>query len=83
MVLEARYDNHFSRPEDIDEFIGVLERFEKGELSSEEFRQFRLTRGVYGQRQTDVNMLRTKFPGGIIPTKMPPNRMRGRVRSGR
>ena len=66
MVLEARYDNHFSRPEDIDEFIGVLERFEKGELSSEEFRQFRLTRGVYGQRQTDVNMLRTKFPGGIL-----------------
>ena len=66
MALEARYDNHFSRPEDIDEFIGVLERYEKGELSSEEFRQFRLTRGVYGQRQTDVNMLRTKFPGGIM-----------------
>jgi len=66
MALEARYDNHFSRPEDIDEFIGVLERFERGEISSEEFRSFRLTRGVYGQRQTDVNMLRTKFPNGIL-----------------
>lgn len=66
MVLEARYDNHFSRPEDIDEFIGVLERFERGEISSEEFRSFRLTRGVYGQRQMDVNMLRTKFPNGIL-----------------
>ena len=66
MVLEARHDNHFSRPEDVEEFIGVLERFERGELSSEEFRSFRLTRGVYGQRQTDVNMLRTKFPNGIM-----------------
>jgi sulfite reductase beta subunit-like hemoprotein len=66
MATQARHDNHFSRPEDVEEFIGVLERFERGELSSEEFRQFRLTRGVYGQRQTDVNMLRTKFPGGIM-----------------
>ncbi len=66
MTLEARHDNHFSRPEDVEEFISVLERFERGELSSEEFRSFRLTRGVYGQRQMDVNMLRTKFPGGIM-----------------
>jgi len=66
MATEARHDNHFSRPEDVEEFIGVLERFERGELGAEEFRQFRLTRGVYGQRQTDVNMLRTKFPGGIM-----------------
>jgi sulfite reductase beta subunit-like hemoprotein len=66
MATQARHDNHFSRPEDVEEFISVLERFERGELSSEEFRQFRLTRGVYGQRQTDVNMLRTKFPGGIM-----------------
>ena len=66
MALEARYDNHFSRPEDIDEFIGVLERYEKGELSSEEFRQFRLTRGVYGQRQEGVQMIRVKIPQGVL-----------------
>ena len=66
MALEARYDNHFSRPEDVEEFVQVLERFERGELSAEEFRSFRLTRGVYGQRQMDVNMLRTKFPNGIM-----------------
>jgi sulfite reductase beta subunit-like hemoprotein len=66
MALEARHDNHFSRPEDVEEFVQVLERFERGELSSEEFRTFRLTRGVYGQRQPEVNMLRTKFPGGIM-----------------
>jgi sulfite reductase (ferredoxin) len=66
MVLEARHDNHFSRPEDVEEFVQVLERFERGELGAEEFRSFRLTRGVYGQRQTDVNMLRTKFPNGLM-----------------
>lgn len=66
MTLEARHDTHFSRPEDVEEFVQVLERFERGEISSEDFRTYRLTRGVYGQRQTDVNMLRVKFPGGIM-----------------
>jgi sulfite reductase beta subunit-like hemoprotein len=66
MSQEARYDTHFSRPEDVEEFISVLERFERGELSSEDFRTYRLKRGVYGQRQTDVNMVRVKFPGGIM-----------------
>lgn len=66
MTQEARYDTHFSRPEDVEEFVQVLERFERGELGAEEFRTFRLTRGVYGQRQSDVNMLRVKFPGGIM-----------------
>lgn len=66
MTQEARHNTHFSRPEDVQEFVAVLERFERGELSSEEFRQFRLTRGVYGQRQMDVNMMRIKFPGGIM-----------------
>jgi sulfite reductase (ferredoxin) len=66
MTQEARYNTHFSRPEDVEEFVQVLERFERGELNSEEFRTFRLTRGVYGQRQMDVNMLRVKFPSGIM-----------------
>lgn len=66
MTQEARYNTHFSRPEDVEEFVSVLERFERGELNSEEFRTFRLTRGVYGQRQMDVNMVRVKFPGGIM-----------------
>lgn len=66
MPQEARYDTHFSRPEDVEEFISVLERFERGEISSEDFRTYRLKRGVYGQRQMDVNMVRVKFPGGIM-----------------
>ena len=63
---EARYDTHYARPEDVEEFVRVLEAFERGELSAEEFRAFRLTRGVYGQRQHDVNMLRIKAPSGIL-----------------
>lgn len=70
MSQEARHDTHYSRPEDVEEFVQVLGRFERGELSSEEFRTFRLTRGVYGQRQSDVNMLRVKFPGGIMSAAM-------------
>ncbi|WP_434421800.1 nitrite/sulfite reductase [Nannocystis pusilla] len=53
-------------PRTFEEFVSVLERFERGEISSEDFRTFRLKRGVYGQRQMDVNMLRVKFPGGIM-----------------
>lgn len=56
----------FSDPRDIDEFVAKLEAFEKGELSPEDFRKFRLTRGVYGQRQPDVQMLRVKVPGGVL-----------------
>lgn len=66
MVQEARYDTHYARPEDVEEFVRVLESFERGELSAEEFRAFRLLRGVYGQRQQDVNMLRIKVPSGIL-----------------
>jgi len=66
MRQEARHDTHYARPEDVEEFVRVLEAFERGELSPEEFRAFRLTRGVYGQRQKDVNMLRVKLPGGIL-----------------
>jgi sulfite reductase beta subunit-like hemoprotein len=66
MSQEARYDTHFSSPADVEEFVSVLERFERGEISSEDFRTFRLKRGVYGQRQMEVNMLRVKFPGGIM-----------------
>ena len=66
MAQEARHDTHYARPEDVEEFVRVLEAFERGELSAADFRAYRLTRGVYGQRQTDVQMLRVKFPGGIM-----------------
>ncbi|MBL8631629.1 MAG: nitrite/sulfite reductase [Myxococcales bacterium] len=56
----------FATTADIEEFVSTLERYEKGELSAEEWRAFRLLRGVYHQRQSDVQMLRVKVPQGIL-----------------
>jgi sulfite reductase beta subunit-like hemoprotein len=56
----------FSDPRDVEEFVAKLEAFEKGELSPEAFRAFRLTRGVYGQRQEGTQMLRVKIPFGRL-----------------
>ncbi len=56
----------FSDPRDIDEFVSTLESFEKGDLGPEQFRAFRLVRGVYGQRQADSQMLRVKIPMGRL-----------------
>ena len=60
------YLPRFSDPRDIDEFVAKLESFERGEIGPDAFRAFRLTRGVYGQRQSDVQMLRVKIPTGIF-----------------
>jgi sulfite reductase beta subunit-like hemoprotein len=56
----------FASEPEIDEFVATLERFERGELTPDEWRAFRLIRGTYGQRQTgDVQMLRVKIPQGV------------------
>lgn len=55
----------FARHEDVDLFVQRLEAFERGELSADEWRSFRLLNGVYGQRQDGVMMIRAKLPGGI------------------
>ena len=45
----------------------MLDRFERGEITPEEWRRFRLLRGTYGQRQdADAQMLRIKIPQGIL-----------------
>jgi sulfite reductase (ferredoxin) len=50
--------------------------FYSGETPEEAFRKFRLTRGVYGQRQPGVQMIRIKLPYGritadqLLPTNM-------------
>src|SRR5580704_19042939 len=56
----------FSDKRDIDEFVQKLEAFERGEINAEQFRSFRLLRGVYGQRQSDVQMFRIKIPFGLL-----------------
>src|SRR5262245_9476797 len=59
----------FADERDIDEFVGTLERYERGELTPDQWRVFRLVRGTYGQRQPgDVQMLRVKIPQGVLDT---------------
>jgi sulfite reductase beta subunit-like hemoprotein len=59
----------FADVADIDEFVETLEKFERGEISAESWRKFRLVRGTYGQRQDDVHMLRVKIPQGILTAR--------------
>jgi sulfite reductase (NADPH) hemoprotein beta-component len=57
----------FASEADIDEFVTTLEQFERGELTPDGWRAFRLVRGTYGQRQAeDAQMLRVKIPQGIL-----------------
>jgi sulfite reductase (NADPH) hemoprotein beta-component len=56
----------FSDERDIDEFVDTLSRYERGEISADDWRRFRLLRGTYGQRQDGVQMLRIKIPQGIV-----------------
>src|SRR2546426_719097 len=56
----------FASAKDIEEFVSVLEAYERGVIGPDEFRTFRLTRGIYGQRQDDVQMIRVKIPQGIL-----------------
>ena len=57
----------FASEADIDEFVDTLEKFERGDLTPDQWRVFRLVRGTYGQRQPgDVQMLRVKVPQGIL-----------------
>ena len=60
----------FASGADIDEFVTTLERYERGELTPDQWRAFRLVRGTYGQRQAeDAQMLRVKIPQGILTSE--------------
>jgi sulfite reductase (NADPH) hemoprotein beta-component len=57
----------FAKQQDVDEFIDMLGKFERGEVSPDDWRAFRLLRGTYGQRQLgDESMLRIKIPQGVL-----------------
>lgn len=64
--MTAPFLPRFSNPRDVEEFVQTVEAYERGELSAEEFRTKRLLRGVYGQRQEGVQMLRAKIPFGRL-----------------
>lgn len=52
--------------EDILELSSKIKGFRANIIDSEKFRSFRLTRGVYGQRQEGVQMVRIKLPYGRV-----------------
>jgi sulfite reductase (ferredoxin) len=54
---------------DIIELEKKIRAFREGTLNEEKFRSLRLARGVYGQRQQGVQMIRIKLPFGKITTK--------------
>src|SRR5688572_13499098 len=56
---------------EFDDFDTEAGSFLRGEQTEEQFIGFRLTQGVYGQRQPDVQMIRVKLPmGGVTPEQL-------------
>lgn len=51
---------------DIIDLAKKIAQFKAGEIHEEKFRSLRLARGVYGQRQQGVQMVRIKLPYGKI-----------------
>ncbi|MDF0708023.1 HEPN domain-containing protein [Flagellimonas okinawensis] len=51
---------------DIIELEKKIRQFKGGEVDEEKFRSLRLARGVYGQRQPGVQMIRIKLPYGKV-----------------
>ncbi|MGH2571119.1 MAG: nitrite/sulfite reductase, partial [bacterium] len=69
MILDPKRNGErpgFATKADVDEFVDVLEKYERGEIDTDKFREFRLTRGVYGQRQSEKHMIRVKIPQGVL-----------------
>ena len=54
---------------EIEEFTAEVERLNRGKVDAEDFKRFRLQQGIYGQRQDDVQMVRTKLSTGRMTTE--------------
>lgn len=59
-------DLNWVQRDEVEEFVAKTEAYVNGTLDADSYRAYRLTRGVYGQRQDDVYMMRIKIPGGIL-----------------
>jgi sulfite reductase (ferredoxin) len=55
--------------EDLVELQTKIQKFKSGIIPEDKFKSFRLTRGVYGQRQIGVQMFRIKIPYGKVTSK--------------
>src|SRR4030095_5862225 len=63
----GRARTSFADVAEIDDFVRTLEAFERGELTPDQWRVFRVVRGTYGQRQPgDASMVRVKIPQGVL-----------------
>ncbi|MCP4978403.1 MAG: HEPN domain-containing protein [Maribacter sp.] len=51
---------------DIIDLEAKIRQFKEGDINEEKFRSLRLARGVYGQRQFGVQMIRIKLPYGKV-----------------
>lgn len=51
---------------EIEIFEGEAARLQRGEITADQFKPFRLQHGVYGQRQPGVQMFRVKVPQGRL-----------------
>src|SRR5690349_10050762 len=54
---------------DIVDLEKKIRLFRDGKIDDEKFRSLRLVRGIYGQRQPGVQMIRIKLPFGRVTTK--------------
>ncbi|MXV16056.1 nitrite/sulfite reductase [Hufsiella ginkgonis] len=54
---------------DIIDLERKIRLFREGKIDDEKFRSLRLARGVYGQRQPGVQMIRIKLPYGKVSTR--------------
>jgi sulfite reductase (ferredoxin) len=54
------------QPDDIDEFEKSVNDYLDGNMEESRFLGERLLRGIYGQRQNGLYMVRTKLPGGWL-----------------
>ena len=55
--------------QDIIDLEAKIKQFNDGKLDEEKFRSLRLARGIYGQRQQGVQMIRIKLPYGKVTSK--------------
>ena len=60
----ANGSGHTIVEKDIIELEKKIREFREGKMPEEKFRSLRLARGVYGQRQQGVQMVRIKLPYG-------------------
>ncbi len=57
---------HAADRADIEELTNRIYAYQRGQEDEDRFKHYRLTRGVYGQRQIGVHMFRTKIPFGHL-----------------